>query len=266
MVTSVPPSAGALPSPIGWLLLWCLCAWPGGQARAEHVTSDPPMGAAVGVLPDAPADTPEAVVARVLAHEDFGGTRTVTRWVSKTPRQAFDLDMRRPAESQRPAERGQVLAAGLEGALWLSFGAVLAALAVALLRNKGGLVIAGHAAPPPLPESPGSGRHQPTEPSGQALVAEARRRWAEGDEAGALGLLYNGAVASLTRQGLPIAEGATEGECLRVVQRQDTPERSRFFRALTRCWQEGAYAHRPVPEARVRLLFDGWIGHFQVDE
>ena len=94
------------------------------------------------------------------------------------------------------------------------------------------------------------------------LPQVARGLWEEGQHALAIGLLYQGAVADLVRRGLPIDEGATEGECLRVVRRQIKGEPLKYFRALTSTWQTLAYAHRSLSWEQVAPLFERWSSHF----
>jgi hypothetical protein len=78
------------------------------------------------------------------------------------------------------------------------------------------------------------------------VVAWAREEWARGNQAGALSMLYRGALAFLrTVSSIDFPEGATEQECVALVRARlpDTPPREAFS-AVARTWQRCAYAHR----------------------
>lgn len=81
-----------------------------------------------------------------------------------------------------------------------------------------------------------------------------------GDLRGALSLLYRGMLARFVREGRPdIPPGATEGECLALVESERQAPESRYFGSLTAQWMRLAYAHRsPKPET-VRRLCRQWI-------
>ena len=87
--------------------------------------------------------------------------------------------------------------------------------------------------------------------------------WERGEPALALGLLYRASIAFLvSREGLPVRESWTEGDCVDFVQRKDRRERADYFARLTRAWQTTAYAHRPPLADEVRALCTSWSRHF----
>lgn len=91
--------------------------------------------------------------------------------------------------------------------------------------------------------------------------------WERGEPALALGLLYRAAIAFLvSREGLPVRESWTEGDCVDFVQRKDRRERADYFARLTRAWQTTAYAHRPPLADEVRALCVAWSRHFTEPE
>lgn len=153
---------------------------------------------------------------------------------------------------------------GIEPVMWAIFGLALvgiAAFVVSRLRGRGG----------------GERRRARTEipaarvgvsipPPGAApsdVPAAARALWEQGLKAAALGVLYRGAVGHLVEvAGLPIVDGATEGECLRLVRRSAEAATAAFFAQLTGSWQAVAYAHRPPEEAAFVGLCDGWAARF----
>jgi hypothetical protein len=96
------------------------------------------------------------------------------------------------------------------------------------------------------------------------IAEQARKLWQSGEASGALSLLYRGALSVLiTRDGLMIDEGATENECLRLVQLKQSLELSMYFSELTRTWQKLAYAHRIPSEAEAEELCNKWPQYFQ---
>jgi hypothetical protein len=100
------------------------------------------------------------------------------------------------------------------------------------------------------------------------VAAAAWAVWEQGDPAGALGLLYRGALACLVhRDGLEVAASWTEGDCLAVVRRRAGPHGSEnpaeYFARLTRAWQSTAYAHRPPSREEAKTLCDSWRQHYQ---
>lgn len=79
----------------------------------------------------------------------------------------------------------------------------------------------------------------------------------------ALSLLYRGALVTLLhRDGVELASGDTEDDCLRK-SRQHIPEPSlAYFARLLAAWQRLAYARREVPRAEVETLCSDWGVHF----
>ena len=95
------------------------------------------------------------------------------------------------------------------------------------------------------------------------VPATAWSAWERGDPAAALGLLYRAALAALVRRdGLPVRESWTEGDCVDFVRRKTGAERSAYFDRLTRAWQSTAYAHRPPTPDEARALCGAWGRHF----
>jgi Domain of unknown function (DUF4129) len=87
--------------------------------------------------------------------------------------------------------------------------------------------------------------------------------WERGEPATALGLLYRAAIASLVRrEGLPVRESWTEGDCVDFVRRKSGRELADYFARLTRAWQTTAYAHRPPQTDEARALCTTWGRHF----
>jgi len=208
-----------------------------------------------------PAD-PAEVIQRVLARPDFRTHQKVSTWRYKnkdnTPPERKRETLNLPHFSLPPGVFRVVA--------YLLGGALLIFLAVLVLRVALGWLRRPAAAPPgetgALPEAvfgldirPES---LPADVAGAAWAA-----WEEGDAAGALGLLYRGALASLVhRDGLEVAASWTEGDCLAVVRRRTAPANADYFGRLTRAWQSTAYAHRPPSRDEAKALCDDWRRHY----
>jgi hypothetical protein len=87
--------------------------------------------------------------------------------------------------------------------------------------------------------------------------------WEKGERAAALGLLYRATLVCLVhRDGLPLQESWTEGDCLRAVAGRASRRHTESFSRLTRAWQAAAYAHRPPSGDEMRALCTAYRRHF----
>ena len=80
----------------------------------------------------------------------------------------------------------------------------------------------------------------------------------------ALSLLYRASLVRFMDDGIEFAQGDTEGDCMRRVERAARPARKAYFRRLVADWQSLAYGHQPLARAAAisqalswRELFDG---------
>lgn len=95
------------------------------------------------------------------------------------------------------------------------------------------------------------------------IAAAALRAIDDGRAREALGLLYRGALSALvTRDGLEVEAGDTEGDCVRRTRALVDADKADVFASLVRAWQATAYAQRPPREAALRDLLDAWRPHF----
>jgi hypothetical protein len=95
------------------------------------------------------------------------------------------------------------------------------------------------------------------------IGAEARRLWIAGDAAGALSLLYRGALSALVlRFSAAIRASSTEQECLRAARGVLATPPAGYFEALTRAWQSTVYAQRRPDAAAALALCDEFAHHF----
>jgi hypothetical protein len=210
--------------------------------------------------------SPAEAVEEVLADPDFSTTETRKEWVRKGEGKSISDFLtgceNGVQEQESVAGPDLSLASGaLQSLLWALMTSAVIFLLILLFRGRGNGGLKG-LLERPLPESR-SGVQSPQDRMLPANLPQvARGLWEEGQHALAVGLLYQGAVADLVRRGLPIDEGATEGECLRVVRKQIKGEPLKYFRALTSTWQTLAYAHRALSWEQVAPLFERWSSHF----
>jgi hypothetical protein len=95
------------------------------------------------------------------------------------------------------------------------------------------------------------------------IGSEARRLWIAGDAAGALSLLYRGALSALVlRFSAAIRASSTEQECLRAARGVLAAPPAGYFEALTRAWQNTVYAQRRPDAADALKLCDEFARHF----
>ncbi|KQW87829.1 hypothetical protein ASC94_25360 [Massilia sp. Root418] len=98
-----------------------------------------------------------------------------------------------------------------------------------------------------------------------ADVADAvRSLWEQGERRGALALLYRATLSRLVQQdGLQLAQGATEGECLRMAQQAGlAPARYGIAATATTLWLNGAYGARWPDSAALYAACDAWRAQF----
>lgn len=97
-------------------------------------------------------------------------------------------------------------------------------------------------------------------------AARARQLWHAGQQRQALALLYRASVAALSRQlPQPLADGATEAQCLQAAQQLGDPRSRELFTLVVRHWQLAAWAGRLPSDAGFQALADaldarrGWL-------
>jgi hypothetical protein len=89
-----------------------------------------------------------------------------------------------------------------------------------------------------------------------ALVREGRLREA-------LSLLYRGALSVLVhRNHVALAEGDTEGDCVRAARKALPENAAEYFARLVQTWTGAAYAGRLPDAARAESLCRDWAPHF----
>jgi hypothetical protein len=238
------PAAGAVTGIAAGLALILVLAWP-----ASTVLAAPP-----------PQPGAREQIQEVLKGSEFDQYREVRTWRYTGPGFTWESsDKRRKDDGFSGWENlGRLLADLMRALMWGLAGALIAAAVYYLFRRwprwrraTGG---ARQAAPSVL-----FGMDIRPESLPQNVPDEARALIAGGRVREALSLLYRGALSVLVhREQLDLGMGATENDCLRLVQRQCPPPTATYFSRLVRAWQQAAYAERPPEPAAAVDLCAGW--------
>lgn len=96
------------------------------------------------------------------------------------------------------------------------------------------------------------------------VAGAVRGLWERGDRRGALALLYRATLSRLVQQdGLQLAQGATEGDCLRTARQAALPpERYQVAATATTLWLNGAYGGRWPDSAALLAACAAWQAQF----
>ena len=187
---------------------------------------------------------PKNEIAEVLKAKEFGYTKEVKRWESRTRAESSDLDLTwLQALAYALAKIGEIV-------LWVGAG-VLVAYALwwaSRMLPRGG-------APAPEPYQPPAalfGMDLAPEKLPPDVAAAAAALAREGRLREALGLLYRGALSELVhKRGVQLLASHTEGEAVRLA-------RLPYFEVLVDAWQRCAYARRMPASAEVEQLAAGY--------
>ena len=203
-------------------------------------------------------ESPQDTIREILAAPEFEQYKDIKRLQYVGP--GWGSDER---QAQRAPTRGGGLFAEIARlALWIGVG-VLLAVALYYLRR----LMPQWAASPRMkraaPPSAIFGLEIAPESLPADVAAAALAAIEEGNVRGGLGLLYRGALSVLVHgNGLEVAAGDTEGDCVRRVAAQGDADRARFFGELVAAWQTAAYAGRLPETAGLRALCREWPAHF----
>ncbi len=95
------------------------------------------------------------------------------------------------------------------------------------------------------------------------VAGTAARLAREGRLRDALSLLYRAALSVLVhRDHVPLAEGDTEGDCVRAARKALPRGGAEYFARLVLAWQRAAYAGRLPQAAEAEALAREWAPHF----
>jgi hypothetical protein len=200
----------------------------------------------------------KAEIREVLKAPEFQTSKDAMTWRYRGERKARDDDR---SASDFWANVGAFFAQISEALLWIAVAAGVVALLFFLRRYL----------PRFLADNPD--RYRPPDALfGLAVTPEslpddvagtAARLAREGRLREALSLLYRGALSVLVhRDHVPLAEGDTEGDCLRAAGRALPVAGADYFGRLIRAWQSAAYAGRLPGVAEAEALARDWAPVF----
>ena len=238
------PATRAVTGVAAGLALVLVLAWPSGTALAA-----PPLQSAA-----------REQIREVLKGKEFDQYREVRKWRYTGPGFGWESkDRRRKDDSPFGWENfGRLVADLMRALMWGLAGALIAAAVYYLVRRwprwQQAAATARQAAPLAL-----FGMDLRPESLPRNIPDEARTLIADGRVREGLSLLYRGALSVLVHRGaLDLGTGATENDCLRLVQRQCPPLTATYFSRLVGAWQQAAYAERPPEPAAAAELCAGW--------
>jgi hypothetical protein len=213
-------------------------------------TPDKAESVAAKALPPSAA---QAQIDAIMQRDEFNQVRTVKRWLPKKQ----ETKVKDPSEIS--AAMQVLLANILKGILWIT-AFILVVLGIVYRRQ-----ILDKLKPRPrktaahIPPDILFGMDIRPESLPDDIANECRRLWRAGQHREALSLLYRGALMRLTRHDqIPIHASHTEGDILQLARQHLAGQRIAWLTAVTRAWQELAYAHRTPPDQRIEPLFEDW--------
>jgi hypothetical protein len=260
---ATPPIGSAAGALVAMLVVACtLGVLP---VPAEAARAGPPAVDAPPLAPTGPLPYPQGAVKRELAHvlDDpvFGRKETRTRWVLRPT----DEPGRRPgwldALGKRIARFMDAVARAGRVVVWILAAAALGLAIYLVIRHRERWLRRS-----PEREVPQSLFGLDVRPQSLPadIAAAARAALLAGDAAGALGLLYRGALSALVNfAAVDFRAGDTERDCWRRATPALRDDGGRYFRALLDAWLRTAYAHRPPSPAELARLCDEWSRHFR---
>lgn len=208
--------------------------------------------------PGAVAAEPSAkeAIQEVLKAPEFEQHRDTTRWKYRGEREPQE---RPPSDFWRGL--GVLLADVAQAVLWIAVGlGVIALLLIARRYLPRWVAEKAEDYRPPdtmfgLAVTPES---LPGDVAGTAAALAQAGRLRE-----ALSLLYRGALSVLVhRDHVPLAEGDTEGDCVRAARKALPQTGADYFDRLVKAWTAAAYADRLVDAAAAESLAREWPPHF----
>jgi hypothetical protein len=192
-------------------------------------------------------------IKKVLAAEEFGGTKEERRWVLR--------DMFQNKKEQPPLEMDWLhsLSEGAARVVQLVGWIILVLGALYLLRAlwrawPASALEDGDPIPEQLFGMDITPESLPDDVAGAALALAEQGRLRQ-----ALSLLYRGTLSALVYVcRLPIRHSDTEGDVMRHGKTSLTPTQYEYLEELIRLWSWVAYAHRPLQAEQVMALTRGY--------
>lgn len=220
----------------------------------------PPAGAQAPAQPPAAAGQPAQIIKEVLARPEFDEyrERTVLEYLGSKKKETKPKPR---TESVGWATFIDALAQLLRILAWAAVGVALVFVVYYLLRHLG---LLGEARAQYTPPETLFGLDVRPESLPKDIAAEALRLARAGELLKALSLLYRGALAALLhRDGVELASGDTEQDCLRKSRPRLAAPAHAYFARLLGAWQQLAYARRRLPDGEIDALCADWAQHFE---
>ncbi|WMP17522.1 hypothetical protein [Thiothrix lacustris] len=199
-----------------------------------------------------PPEDASAQIAEVMQREELAGMRTRMQWVPRSSDKETHDD-----KPKKLAASWQLLFANFtKSLLWIALIVLLILGFVYRQRILALLKPAQRKAAPPPPPDILFGMDIRPESLPDDIASASRRLWEAGQHREALSLLYRGALMQLTRhEQVAVQDSHTEGDILQLAHPHLDSARMAWLTAVTRVWQEIAYAHRIPADAQVIPLF-----------
>jgi hypothetical protein len=200
----------------------------------------------------------KAEIGEVLKAPEFQTSKDAMTWRYRGERKARDADR---SGTDFWANVGAFFAQIAEALLWIAVAAGVIAL-LFFLRRYLPQFLAGN---PDRYRPPDAlfGLAVTPESLPEDVAGTAARLAREGKLREALSLLYRGALSVLVhRDHVPLAEGNTEGDCLRAARQALPVAGADYFGRLVRAWQSAAYAGRLPGVAEAEALARDWTPAF----
>jgi len=202
--------------------------------------------------------TAKQIITDVLAHEDFGREETVTHWKLKDifkNREKKNLEF--PNFFQAFAE---FMSMAIKPLIWAVCGTLAVFMGYYLVKYaRGDRGLSKGKKTTPAQELFGLKISADTLP--EDIPAETAAFIDTRDFRAALSLLYRGTLYRLVFEELiDIPKSATEGECIRLVEKNTDPETAVFFKSLTGVWLKLAYGHIRPERQTIESLCAQWQG------
>ncbi len=197
-------------------------------------------------------------IAEVLKAPEFQEYREVGTW---RYRGATKDASGRPPDLDFWSNIGRFLAQIAEAAIWIAAAVAAVALALALRRWVPGWLERAPGAYRPPDALFGLALAPESLPDDVAGAAAALARAGRAREA--LSLLYRGALSVLVhRDHVPLADGNTEGDCVRAARQALPAAAGDYFARLVQTWTAAAYAGRLPDAPDTEALCRDWVPHF----
>ncbi len=235
----------------------------GAAAFPKNAVADETVPARIACPAARPQDASDCI-ARILEQPEFDTTEEETFW----------RRVGGPEEEENP----EPVSPGALDGLFELFGSVLSAVfkSIAWIAIFTGVAILGYLVSRYSARSGVEDPESMDEPEFRFgldlrpeslpddILAAARAAYQAGDPAGALSLLYRGALIYLTRdRGLDLPASATEGECTRLASHRLDAGLARDFGDLTLAWQFCAYGSKEPGFEAFAELCERWRPYLQ---